>query len=47
MRESRGVYKVLVGETRGKGPFGRFRRRWEDDIKPDLQEVVCEGMEGF
>ena len=29
----------------GKRPLGRPRRRWEDNIKMDLQEVVCEGME--
>ena len=27
-----------------KRPLGRFRRRWEDNIKIDLQEVECEGM---
>ena len=39
MRESRGVYKVLVGKPEGKRPLGRPRRRWEDNIKMDLQEV--------
>ena len=37
----RGVYKVLVGKPEGKKPLGRPRRRWEDDIKMDLQEVKC------
>jgi len=37
----RGVYRVLVGKPEGKRPFGRHRRRWEDDIKMDLQEVRC------
>jgi hypothetical protein len=32
------------GETEGKRPLGRPRRRWEDNIKIDLQEVACEGM---
>jgi len=32
---------VLVGKTEGKRPFGRPRRRWEDNIKMDLQEVGC------
>jgi len=41
----RGVYRVLVGKTEGKGPLGRSRRRWEDNIKMDLQEVRCGGME--
>ena len=39
MGESRGVYRVLVGELEGKRPLGRPRRRWEDNIKMDLQEV--------
>jgi hypothetical protein len=33
------VYRVLVGKTEGKRPLGRLRRRWEDNIKMDLQEV--------
>jgi len=33
------VYRVLVGKTEGKRPLGRPRRRWEDNIKMDLQEV--------
>jgi len=39
MRERRGVYRVLVGKPEGKRPLGRPRRRWEDNIKLDLQEV--------
>ena len=39
MEECRVVYRVLVGELGGKRPFGRPRRRWEDNIKMDLQEV--------
>jgi hypothetical protein len=35
----RGVHRVLVGKPEGKRPFGRPRRRWEDNIKMDLQEV--------
>jgi len=34
-----GVYRVLVGKPEGKRPLGRPRRRWEDNIKMDLQEV--------
>ena len=45
MGESRGVYIVLVGKPEGKGPLGRPRRRWEDNIKMDLQEVGCGGMD--
>jgi hypothetical protein len=37
--ERGGVYRLLVGKPEGKKPLGRFRRRWEDSIKMDLQEV--------
>jgi len=40
----RGVYRVLVGNPEGKRSLGRPRRRWEDNIKMDLQEVGCGGM---
>jgi hypothetical protein len=39
MGDRRGVYRVLVGKLEGKRPLGRPRRRWEDNIKMDLQEV--------
>jgi hypothetical protein len=39
MGEDRGVLRVLVGKPEGKRPLGRPRRRWEDNIKMDLQEV--------
>jgi hypothetical protein len=39
MGEGRGVHRVLVGKPKGKRPLGRPRRRWEDNIKMDLQEV--------
>jgi hypothetical protein len=39
MGEGRGVYRVLVGKPEGERPLGRPRRRWEDNIKMDLQEV--------
>ena len=44
MGEKRGVYRVLVGKPEGKRPLGKPRRRWEENIKTDLQEVggVCE-----
>jgi hypothetical protein len=35
---------VLVGRPQGKRPLGRPRRRWEDNIKMELQEVGCGGM---
>ena len=41
MGERRGVHRVLVGKPEGKRPLGRPRRRWEDNIKMDLQEVGC------
>jgi hypothetical protein len=45
MGEERGVYKVLVGKPEGKRPLGRPRRRWEDNIRMNLQEVGCGGMD--
>jgi len=45
MGEGRGVYRVLVGKSEGKRPLGRTRRRWEDNIKMDHQEVGYEGMD--
>ena len=43
MEEGGVVHKVLVGKPEGKRPLGRPRRRWEDNIKMDLEEVgrVC------
>jgi len=37
--EGRSVHRVLVGKPEGKRSLGRPRRRWEDNIKVDLQEV--------
>ena len=37
------MYRVLVGKPGGKRPLGRPRRRWEDNIKMDIQEVGCGG----
>jgi hypothetical protein len=39
MVEDRGVYRVLVGKPEGKRPLGRPRRRWDYNIKMDLQKV--------
>ena len=39
MGEVKGVYRVLVEKPEGKRPLGRPRRRWENNIKMDLQEV--------
>jgi hypothetical protein len=41
MGEGRGVYRVLVGKPEGKRPLGRPRRRWENNVRMDLQEVGC------
>jgi hypothetical protein len=41
MGEGRGVYRVLVGKSEGRGPLGRHRHRWEDNIRMKLQEVRC------
>jgi hypothetical protein len=41
MGEGRGVFRVLVGKPEGKRPLVRSRRRWEDNIKMDLQEMGC------
>jgi hypothetical protein len=45
MGERRGLYRVLVGKPEGKRPLRRPRRGWEDNIKMDLQEVGCVGMD--
>jgi hypothetical protein len=41
MGEGRGVCRVLVGKPEGKRPLGRRGRRWEDNVRMDLQEVGC------
>jgi len=43
MGERRGVYRVLVVKREAKRPLGRPARRWEDNIKMDLQEVGLGG----
>ena len=45
--ERRGIYRVLVGKPEGKRSLGGPRRRWENNIKMDLQEVGREGMDGI
>jgi hypothetical protein len=39
------VHRVLVGKPEGKKPLGRFKRRWEDNIKAELQQVGYGGMD--
>ena len=43
--ERSAVHKVLVGKPEEKRPLGKPRCRWEGNIKMDIQEVGCEGME--
>ena len=45
MGDRRVVYRVLVGKPKGKIPLGRSRCRWEDNIKMNLREVGCGGMD--
>jgi hypothetical protein len=45
MEDRRGVHRVLVGKTESKRPFGKPKHRWENNIKMDLQEVGCDGMD--
>jgi hypothetical protein len=47
--DGRDVYSVVVGKPEGKRPLGRPRRRWEDNIRIDLQEVEswCEDWIGL
>ena len=46
MGEIRSVQRISVGRSEGKGTLGRPRRRWENDIKMDLQEVGCGSWTG-
>jgi len=45
MGKGRGVFRVLEGKPEGKRRVGRPKRRWKDNIKIDLQEVGCGGMD--
>ena len=45
MVERGGIYRVLVGKPEGKRPLGRPMRRWEDNVKMDLQEVGYGAMD--
>jgi hypothetical protein len=40
MGAKRNAYRILVGKPEGKGPLGRSRRRWVDNINMDLREIV-------
>jgi hypothetical protein len=43
--EKRHAYRILVGKPQGKGPLGRLKRRWVDNIKMDLRETGWGGMD--
>jgi hypothetical protein len=45
MGEGRGSYRILVGRSEERRPFRRLRRRWEDNIKMDLQDVGRESVD--
>jgi hypothetical protein len=45
MAKFRNTYKILVKNAEGKRPFGRPRRRWQDDIRMDRREIGWEGVE--
>ena len=43
MAEGRSAFKILIGKSTGKGPLGRHRGRWEDNIRMDLKETGING----
>jgi hypothetical protein len=43
--EKKNAHRILLGEPEGKIPLGRPRCRWEDNIKMDLREIGCGGVE--
>jgi hypothetical protein len=45
MEALRNVCKVLVGKPEGRTSFGRPRRRWEDNVRMDLSEIMWEGLD--
>jgi hypothetical protein len=45
MGATRNAYRILVGKPKGKRPLRRPRRRWVDNIKMDLREIGCDGMD--
>ena len=44
MKEGRSAFKILTGKPTGKRPLGRPRRRWEDNIRMDLEEVNASNL---
>jgi hypothetical protein len=47
MRERRGAYRILLGKLEGRRPLGRPRRRWENNIEMDSQDVVLGARTGL
>jgi hypothetical protein len=45
MGEKKNVYRLLVGNSEGKRPLGRPRRRWVDNVKMDLSEIGWDGVD--
>jgi hypothetical protein len=45
MNEKRNAYRILVGKPEGRRPMGRPRNRWVDNIKINLREIECDGMD--
>jgi hypothetical protein len=45
MGEGKFLYRILVGKPEGKRPLGRPRRRWDYNVRMELQEVGCVGIE--
>jgi hypothetical protein len=45
MTENRNSYRILVGKPEGKRPLGRPRREWVNNIKMDLREIGCDGVD--
>jgi hypothetical protein len=47
MGERRGAHRSIVGKPEGKRPLGRSRRKWDDNIMTDLQEVCWGARNGL
>jgi hypothetical protein len=45
--EKGNAYRILVGKQEGRGPLGRPRRWWKDNIKMDLRDIQWGGMDGI
>jgi hypothetical protein len=44
-RKMRNAYRILVGRSEGKRPFGRPKRKWENNIKTDVGKIMWDGIE--